>query len=79
MERCLFHTQSNNVAGFCRYHNCSVTVKQMKNKNCLQKGCRYLIKNEKHQYWHQREITKQKRKNRKQMIENRISGIVGGM
>lgn len=79
MERCLFHTQSDNVAGFCRHHNCAVTVKQMKHKNCLQKECRYLIKNEKHQYWQQREMTKQKRKARKQMIDNHIMKVTGGM
>ena len=79
MERCLFHTESNNVVGFCRHHNCAVTVKQMKNKNCLQKGCRYFVKNENHEYWRQKALAKKNRKNRKQMLEDRIAKIYGGM
>ena len=64
MKECLFHTQSDNVAAYCRYHHGHLTVKQMKCKNCLQKQCRHLIKNEEHQYWRQRELTKMRRKNR---------------
>jgi len=79
MKECLFHSESNNVAAFCRYHDCSMTVKQMRCKNCLQKECRHLVKNEEHQYWRQRELTKQKRKNRKQMIDNYVAAIQGGM
>ena len=46
MKECLFNTCSNNVVGYCRYHHASMTVKQMKCKNCLQKECRHLVKNE---------------------------------
>lgn len=73
MKECLFNTQSDNVAAYCRLHHCSITVKQMKCKNCLQKECRHLVKNENHQYWRQRELAKQKRKNRKQMINEFVS------
>ena len=68
MKTCLYNTQSNNVAAYCRHHNCSMTVKQIKCKNCLQKQCWYLVKNEEHDWWRQREATKQKRKERKQAI-----------
>lgn len=66
MKTCLYNTQSNNVAAYCRHHNCSMTVKQIKCKNCLQKQCWYLVKNEEHDWWRQREVTKQNRKKRKQ-------------
>ena len=69
MTTCLFNTSSNNVAAYCKHHNCGMTVKQMKCKNCLSKQCHYLIKNEEHQYWYQREVTKQKRKDRKKAID----------
>ena len=68
MKECLFHSESNNVAAYCRYHNCGITVKQMRCKNCLQKECRHLVKNEEHQYWRQRELIKQKRKQRKDLV-----------
>ena len=73
MEACLFNTCSNNVAAYCKYHHCGMTVKQMRCKNCLGKNCWYLEKNDAHQYWKQREVTKQKRKDRKQAIEEYVS------
>lgn len=78
MESCLFNTYSKNIAAYCRYHCASMTVKQMKCKNCLQKECRHLVKNEEHQYWRQRELMKQKRKARKQRINEYINVAVGG-
>jgi hypothetical protein len=68
MKECLFHSYSNNVVAYCHYHACAMTTKQMKCKNCLNKQCRHLVKNEEHQYWRQREIVKQKRKQRKDMM-----------
>jgi hypothetical protein len=56
-----------------------MTTKQMKCKECLNKQCRHLVKNELHQYWKQREMIKQKRKNRKQMINDYIESVQGGM
>lgn len=79
MKECLFNTSSNNVAAYCRYHHCSITVKQMKCKECLNKQCRHLVKNEEHQYWRQREFVKQKRKNRRQMINDYVASVHGGM
>ena len=79
MKECLFNSCSNTVAAYCRYHRCSMTVKQMKCKNCLQKECRHLVKNEEHQYWRQRELIKQKRKTKKQMFNEYIASVVGGM
>ena len=73
MEACLFNTCSNNVAAYCKYHKCGMTVKQIKCKNCLGKQCWYLVKNENHAWWKQREVTKQKRKDRKQAINDYIA------
>lgn len=74
---CLYNTHSDNVVAYCKHHQCGMTVKQMKTKNCLGKQCNYLQKNEAHQYWHQRELTKQKRKDRKQRINNYVNNIKG--
>lgn len=65
MQTCLFNGHSDNVAAYCRHHSCGLTVKQIKHKNCLGKECWYLVKNEDHDWWRQREQTKQKRKERK--------------
>lgn len=77
MKECLFHSESNNVAAFCLHHHCGMTVKQMKCKNCLQKECRHLVKNDEHKYWRQRELIKQKRKERKQAINDFIAAYQG--
>lgn len=61
---------SENCAGFCRRHNCHLTVRQIKGRNCLGKQCWYLVKNKEHAWWTQRAATKQKRKNRKEEIAN---------
>jgi hypothetical protein len=56
-----------------------MTVKQMKAKGCLQKQCWHLVKNEQHQYWKQRALTKQKRIDRKQAINNYVISVSGGI
>lgn len=68
MQKCLFDTYSNNTVAYCKHHRCNITTKQMKCKGCLGKECFYLIKNLDHPYWIQREVMKQKRKNRKEKI-----------
>lgn len=73
MKECLFNTHSNNVAAYCRYHRCGMTVKQMRCKNCLGKQCRHLAKNDEHPYWRQREVMKQKRKDRKNYINELVA------
>lgn len=75
MEMCLFNTCSNNVVAYCKYHRCGMTVKQMKCKNCLGKNCWHLQKNEEHSYWKQREITKQKRQDRKQALKEYVNSF----
>lgn len=70
MKTCLFNTHSDNVAAYCRYHKCNMTVKQIRCKNCLGKNCWHLVKNENHSWWKQRETMKQKRKDRKEALMN---------
>ena len=78
MKECLFHTFSDNYCAYCKLHGCSITVKQMKAKGCLQKQCWHLIKNDAHPYWKQREAIKQKRKSRKQAINEYVYAVSGG-
>lgn len=78
MKECLFNTYSNNCCAYCKKHHCSMTVRQMKKKECLGKQCWHLVKNEKHQIWKQREVTKQKRRDRKQAIDNYVRIVSGG-
>ena len=65
MKECLYHTYSNNTAAYCKLHNCNLTVKQIKGRECLKKQCWHLDRNENHAWWKQREATKQKRKQNK--------------
>lgn len=78
MKECLFNTYSNNCCAYCKLHHCSMTAKQMKAKSCLQKQCWHLVKNEDHQYWKQRAATKQKRKERKDMINIYVASVQQG-
>ena len=55
-----------------------MTAKQMKAKGCLQKQCWHLVKNEDHQYWKQRAATKQKRKERKNMLNIYVASVQQG-
>lgn len=73
---CLYGTQSDNVVAYCKHHRCGMTVKQMKAKNCLGKQCNYLVKNEQHAYWRQREVMKQRRKDRKKRVDNYVNNIM---
>lgn len=65
---CLFGTRSDNVAGYCRRKGKYMTVKMIRGKNCLGKQCRYLDKNDAHEWWAQRDRAKQKRKARKERL-----------
>ena len=78
MKECLFNTYSSNCCAYCKLHHCSMTVKQMKTKECLKKQCWHLVKNEEHQYWTQREAVKQKRRYRKQVMDEYMHRIYEG-
>lgn len=68
MQKTLYACYSNNCCAYCKLHKCAMTVKQMKKKECLQKQCWHMQKNEEHPYWRQREVMKQKRKDRKERL-----------
>lgn len=70
MKTCLYNTHSDNTAAYCRLHHCNLTVKQIRTKECLQKQCWHLKKNEAHNWWQQREAVKQKRKERKEKCKS---------
>ena len=63
---CLLGGSYENNIGYCKLHRCNVTAKQMKNRKCLQKGCRHFRKHLNHPYWVEREAAKAEKKRRKQ-------------
>lgn len=54
------------ACGYCKRHGCHLTVKMLKQHDCLNKQCWHLVKNEKHRWWAQRDKKKQLRKTRKE-------------
>ena len=63
MLKSLYNTEisERRCIGFCKHHHCYVTVTQIKQKECLKKQC-YALERYEHEYWRQRELTKNKRK-----------------
>lgn len=72
MEKTLYNNYSDNCCAYCKLHKCSMTVKQMRKKECLNKQCWHLVKNDEHEYWKQRDRIKDKRKARKRAIELKL-------
>jgi len=70
----LYGTCSENCAGYCKLHHVGLTVKQIKNKDCLAKNCWHMQKNENHEWWQQRERMKTKRNARKERIRMMAEG-----
>lgn len=65
----LYNTVAKSPCAYCRRKGVSLTVKQVKSKECLKKGCHYLVKYEAHEWWHQRELKKQRKKAKKHFDE----------
>lgn len=65
----LYNTEitEKRAVGYCNRHHCYITSTQIKQKECLSKQCYHLEKRE-HEFWRQRELTKLRRKNRKDRI-----------
>ena len=65
----LYNTEitEKRAVGYCNRHHCYITTKQIKQKECLSKQCHHLEKRD-HEFWRQRELTKLRRKNRKDRI-----------
>ena len=68
MLHSLYNTEisERRCIGFCWKHRCYVTSTQLKQKECLKKQCDALERYE-HEFWRQRELTKQRKKNRGKM------------
>ena len=66
--------EKNRACGYCVHHHKYLTVKQVKQHNCLGKQCWHLKKNEQHDWWRQREAVKQKRKAKRE--QERAEGYV---
>lgn len=68
MHKTLNDTYAKSPCAYCRKHCCSLTVKQLKGRECLKKNCWYLVKYPEHEWWKQRELLKAKKKaKRKEM------------
>jgi hypothetical protein len=64
-HKVLYGTYAKNPCAYCRLKRVSLTVKQLKRKECLRKQCKWLSKY-KHEYWDEREKIKALRKQRKE-------------
>lgn len=54
-----------NPCAYCHYHKATLTVRQMRNHKCLERGCQRLTKYQNHGFWLDRERIKAKKKERK--------------
>ena len=53
------------ACGYCKRHGCYLTVKMLRQHDCLNKQCYHLIRNEGHKWCQERARTKALRKARK--------------
>jgi hypothetical protein len=58
--------EKSRACGYCHYHKKHLTVKMVKAHQCLSKQCDALQKYE-HEWWHQRDLMKQRKKANKQI------------
>lgn len=63
VEKSIYGGSPHNPAAYCMLHHGSLTVRELKHKDCLRKQCHHLIKNDTHEYWKQRELQKQRKIN----------------
>lgn len=67
LVKCAFNQQARkrNCVAYCKYHKCYLTKIHVKNMQCLQKQCKYLVKFEKHTFWIERQKKKERKKEKK--------------
>ena len=58
------HFAKSRACAYCHKHNCHLTVKTLKQHECLKKQCNHLKKHEEHDYWRQHDRMKEIRKQR---------------
>ena len=71
------HNQTQKIpAGWCSHnqHRGKLSVKQLKNHQCLKKQCPFFTKNLRHSYWEERNQIKESK--RKKKFEIRFSEIL---
>lgn len=64
----LYNSYAKDPCAYCRLKGVSLTVNQLKMKECLKKQCKWLSKY-KHEYWNEREKIKALRKERKERLK----------
>lgn len=64
--------EKNRACAYCHHHRKFLTVKQVRQHECLQKQCYHLQKNASHDWWRQREVIKHRRKERKEQERSKI-------
>lgn len=64
---------SENPVGYCFYHHKTLSTKQLKSKQCLEKNCNRLMKYEEHGFWKNRdkEINRKAELKAKKKMENK--------
>ena len=70
----LYHTYAKKPCGYCKQKGVSITVPQLKKKECLKKQCWHLVKYD-HEYWTQREAIKKKKKENKKKRDEKIKAL----
>ena len=65
-HKTLYGTVARSPCAYCKKHNCALTWKQIKTRECLKKQCWYLKKYD-HEVWKQRDLMKQRKKANKQI------------
>ena len=63
----LNNTYAKKPCAYCKLKKCSLTVKQVRAKECLKKECWHLVKYD-HEWWKQREAIKKKKKENKKAL-----------
>lgn len=73
MLQSLYNTEisEKRCVGYCGRHHCYLSAVQLKRKSCLYKQCTHLEKHE-HEFWKQRELTKMRRKQRKEVLRSQV-------
>ena len=71
MKQISFRKMSTKPCGMCTHgsHKGYLSVKALKEHECLRKQCPYLKKFENHDYWKQREVIKARKKAKKEGTE----------
>ena len=64
MHKTLNNSYARSPCAYCKLHKCSLTVKQVKQRNCLGKQCWHMNRYE-HEWWKQKQALKEKKKQNK--------------